>query len=391
MNAEAAPATPPPDHLDALVVGGGLAGLATALTLKGARPTLEVAVFEARARPAGDARSIALSYGGRALLERLGAWDGSSATPVRAIHVSQRGGFGRVWLDARDVGWPALGYVLPHADLAHALERASRAAGVRLYAGVAVRRVRALGAYAAIEAADGDGPRPLTARLIVHADGGASDAELDPRGRDYHQTALISQVRTKRPHDCVAFERFTPTGPVALLPHGEGMALVWTLPGNEAADRAALPQAEFLAALQDWFGHRLGRFLSATPPRLYPLRLRYAPAVTATRRVWTGNAAQSLHPVAAQGFNLALRDAWALGEAAAGAHPDDFGAEAMLSAYRARRRRDRAQGILVTDGLARLFTSDQPWLSAARGLGLTALDLTPPAKRAFIRRMGFGA
>jgi 2-octaprenyl-6-methoxyphenol hydroxylase len=375
---------------DVLIVGGGPVGAALALALRGAG--LAVGQLDARAaHAAADARPIALSHGSRLILERLGVWDGlKGATPIERIHVSQRGAFGQVTLDAREARVPALGYVVDYGTLAEALAAA-------LDAGGGVGRIQA--AASALESgsdvavarfASGGGTGRASARLLAVADGGALPA-AGARTRDYGQAAVTARVSCEAPHHNVAYERFAPEGPLALLPKGEAVALIWTTAPGDAQRLCALTETEFLQRLQAGFGSRLGRFLAATGRTWVPLALKVATPIAGPRTVVVGNAAQTLHPVAGQGLNLGLRDAWELAALVRDCNPADIGGPELLRSYAARRRLDRGGGIFFTDSLVRLFSNDRALLRLARGLGLAALGAFPPARDFVVRRMIFGA
>jgi len=372
-----------------LIVGAGPVGAVCALALQ--QQGVAAQVLEAQPEDARvDTRTLALSHGSRLILERLGVWARlDDATPITRIHISQRGALGVARLAAEEANVPALGYVLPYASLTVALKRALADAGIAVDYGVAVTRIESGSEMASLHAADG---RVRAAPLVVVADGGRGDTAPVPRfERDYDQTAVVCEVQTELPHASQAFERFTPEGPAALLPKGDRYALVWTASREDAGRIAALPDDEFLAALYRHFGGRQGLFLHASPRKTFPLKLAWTGSAAAARVVRIGNAAQTLHPVAGQGFNIGLRDAWELASLCGDTPADGIGAAAMLAAYARGRRLDVLGGVGFTDFLVRVFSNDSAPLRHARGLGLLALEALPPLKAFVARRMMFGA
>lgn len=389
-----------------LIVGAGPVGAVCALALQQqginarvleALKDSDLLRAEARAKsyaqPAdtrADTRTLALSHGSRLILDRLGVWEKlEDVTPITRIHISQRGALGVARLAAEDIDVPALGYVLPYAALTAALKRALADAGIAVEYGVAVERIEAGGDKATLHAADG---RTHAASLVVVADGGRGEAAPKPKfERDYGQMAVLCEVQTELPHANQAYERFTPEGPAALLPKGDRYALVWTARREDAERIAQLPDDEFLAALARHFGGRQGLFLQASPRKTFPLKLAWAGSEAADRVVRIGNAAQTLHPVAGQGFNIGLRDAWELASLCGDTPASEIGSTAMLRAYARGRRTDVLGGVGFTDFLVRVFSNDIDLLRHARGLGLLALEVLPPLKSFVARRMIFGA
>jgi 2-octaprenyl-6-methoxyphenol hydroxylase len=379
---------------DVAIIGGGPVGAALALALRDSG--LKVCVLEAR--PAGsasqDARALALSYGSRLVLNRLGVWDAlHDVSAIRTIHISQKRSFGRAVLQAEELKVPDLGYVLPYPALQEALSAALQHSGIALIYGASVTSLTSEADHAAIGYHQDGVEHTLKTRLAVVADGGKLLAQqFPPKVRDYGQSALITHITCSAPQINTAFERFTPQGPLALLPFKEGYELVWTAPHQTAQDMLAWENAKFLHELHQHFGDRVGEFLTVSKRSCFPLGLRRAPQQTPMPHVvLLGNAAQTLHPVAGQGFNLGLRDAWELSQEILDAKPESLGNEAMLAAYRADRRTDREAGIRFTDGLVRLFSNDLPLVSAGRAAALTALDCLPFAKKFVAKRMMFGA
>lgn len=381
---------------DIVIVGGGPVGSALALALRDSG--LRIVLLEARAAGGGDARPLALSYGSRLILERLGVWPAlaATATPIRNIHVSQRGGFGRVGLAAAEAGFPELGYVVDYGRVAQVLAQAAAATSVQCLTGARVMATEG-GDPAHVDYEYAGEQRELSAALVALADGGAA-SESTTEAIDYQQCAVTARVVSERPHNNTAYERFTAQGPLALLPDsnnagkndGNGWALVWTTTPEHARQLCAMAPEIFLTALRAAFGGRAGDFMAVSGRVAYPLQRRRAQAA-ADHIVLIGNAAQTLHPVAGQGFNLGLRDAWELGEQITGPSTEALGSQAWLNAYQARRRLDRGAGIGFTHALVELFSNDLLPLRLARGTGLALLACMPPLKNFLIRRMTFGA
>ncbi len=375
--------------LDVAIVGAGPVG-ATLATLA-ARAGLAVELFEARSAPSGDRRTLALSHASRERLEDALAWPRDEATPIVSIHVSQQGGPGRTLIEARDHGLAALGYTVAYSALESALARRLEAAGVAVRYGEACVDIALAGDGAVLRFASG---REARARLLVLADGGANAARIPGIAfteKDYGQVAVVGAVRTDRAHAGRAYERFTPRGPMALLPVEDRYALVWTATPEEAQRLLALEDGAFLDELQARFGDRAGRFTAIAARASFALRLRTVNTPVALRTAIVGNAAQVLHPIAGQGLNLGLRDAGELAAALVAVPRAALGAEAMLAAYRAARRRDRAMGVAVTDFLVSTFSDARRIPTWGRGLALTALDLLPPARRLLGERMIHGS
>ena len=381
-------------QFDVAIIGGGPVGAALALALRGSG--LKVCVLEARPANTGsnDARALALSYGSRLLLARLGIWDAlRDVSAIRTIHISQTQSFGRAVLHAEELNVPELGYVLPYTALQDTLTDALRNSDVESIYGASVTQLLGNRDSSTISYQQDGTEHTLHPSLAVVADGGKLLAQqFPPQVHDYGQSALITHIRCTSPQDYTAFERFTPQGPLALLPFQNGYELVWTAPHHVAQNMLAWGDAHFLRELHQHFGDRVGDFLTVGKRTCFPLGLRRAPKQTPMpHTVLLGNAAQTMHPVAGQGFNMGLRDAWELAQKILDAEPEELGTEAMLAAYRADRRTDREMGIRFTDGLVRLFSNDLPLVSAGRAAALTALDCLPFAKKFVAKRMMFGA
>ena len=387
---------------DVLIIGGGLVGASLAIALDGAG--LRVALVEAAppradAQPSYDERNLALARATVNALSALGVWAhvAARAMPLRRIHVSRQGEFGVVRLDAAKHGVDAFGAVLPARELGNGLlARLDACRDLARFAPATLEQVSvdADGVDASVRTSGGT--QVLRARLLVGADGTQSLVRrtlgIATEHVDYAQTAFVTTVTPQRAPDC-AYERFSADGPLALLPLTERRAgVVLTVPSAAAAHVAALDDAAFIALLHERFGWRLGRLSRPGRRVSYPLQRVSALRLTAPRALLVGNAAQTLHPIGAQGFNLGLRDALTLAElllqaARAGADP---GAPALLAEYAARREPDRAGTQRMSDGLARWTAHEAPPLKLLRSLGLVALDRIAPLQAALVRRsMGF--
>jgi 2-octaprenyl-6-methoxyphenol hydroxylase len=389
---------------DIAIVGGGMVGasLAVALGPLGMRIALIEAVpHDAATQPSFDERTTALSNGSRRILETLGVWRevDPSATPIRKIHVSEKGRFGFARIDAAEQGLNAMGFVVPNRALGRALwTQLQASSNVRIFCPAQVGEISPGANAVALQVAEAGTVTSVDAKLIVAADGAQSAVRsafaVDAAVRDYGQTAVITTVLPQRFHDNVAYERFTPSGPLALLPlDGGRCTLVLTLDAASAATAMSWSDQQFLAEVQQRFGFRLGRMLKVGRRVSYPLSLTRATRTSSGRCVIIGNAAQSLHPVAGMGFNLGLRDVASLAELiadTAGQEGHDPGSPALLAAYDAWRTADRGGVIAFTDGLIRMFASPLGSVRRLRNLGLLAFDLLPPAKAA-LSRLSTGA
>ena len=371
---------------DVVIVGGGLVGASLAIALE--RLNLDVGLIEATgpgAMPAVfDQRNLSFAAATVNALAALGVMQKLRAPtgPIRRIHISRQGDFGRVQLDAVDYGRDAFGQVVVARDFGEALEarlqelpRLSRYRPAH-FIGVA----DAIDGARTVRVATAEGEREIGARLLVAADGTASAVRaalgIDTEEYDYAQTLFVARVRAERAPDGTAYERFGDHGPTALLPRGDRhFGVVHAVANADADEVAALDEAAWLARVQQAFGWRVGRLLASGERSAYPVRRVVAARVTAPRAVLLGNAAQTIHPIGAQGFNLGLRDALTLAESLAGA--DDIGADHLLAAYAARRHEDRQRTLAFSDGLARLTSNDAPLLRPLRSLGLMASDNLP--------------
>ncbi len=388
---------------DVLIVGGGLVGAALALALgqhktPGRHTTLRIGLVEAHALGGQnaashyDARSVALAHGTRLILAQLGLWPliGSECQAIKKIHISERGRFGATRLDAREEGVPALGYVLENRLLGNALLGAlATLDNVQLLGGSTVSGLQQGVDSATVKVVRDGAGQSLHAQWLIGADGAHSAlrtmAGIQVRQRDYHQAAVIANVSTETPHHNIAYERFTDTGPLALLPLTDNRcSMVMTVNTAQLDDVLALGDAGFTALLQQRFGQRLGRFTHVGRRGHLPLSLVAAETGSVGRLILIGNARHTLHPVSGQGFNLAMRDVAALAELLLG-EPGQAPAE-LRQAFEACRRSDHRTVETFTDTLARLFTVPFTPLAHARAAGLIATDLLPFVRHALARQ-----
>lgn len=385
--------------MSVIIVGGGMVGATLALAISqlshGTLPVhlIEATAPEADGHPGFDARAIALAAGTCQQLARIGVWQAiaDSATAITSVHVSDRGHAGFVTLHAQDYRLPALGQVVELHDVGLRLFALLRkASGVTLHCPDRVASVSRTAKQVSVTLENG---QTVTGSLLVAADGTrsalASACGVDWQQEPYEQLAVISNVATSLAHDGRAFERFTAHGPLAMLPMSEGRcSLVWCHPLEKRDEILAWSDERFCRELQTAFGWRLGRITLAGKRNAYPLALTTAAKAFTHRTVLVGNAAQTLHPIAGQGFNLGLRDVMSLAETLTQAQSvgQDIGDYNVLSAYQQRRQQDRNATVGVTDGMVHLFANRWIPLVVGRNVGLMAMELFPPARDALVKR-----
>jgi 2-octaprenyl-6-methoxyphenol hydroxylase len=391
-----------PLEVDVAIVGGGMVGASLAAAFGGSGVSVllvEGVPFGTEAQPSFDERTTALGNASRRIFEGLAVWPAiaAEAAAIRSIHVSEAGSFGFARLNAAEQGVEALGYVVANRRIGAALwQKLSVQEGLVLRVPARAEQLEIGPERVAfsITGATG-GAEPIAARLVVAADGAHSQiraaAGIGADIADYAQVAVVANVAADRPHAGCAFERFTREGPLAVLPLYDGtFAVIWACRPEHAARLLALDAAAYLERLQEQFGWRAGRFVRAGRRGSYPLQLTRATTTVGERTVLIGNAAQALHPVAGQGFNLGLRDAAMLAEVLVNAR-GDRGARELLGRFAAWRARDRAGVVHFTDSLVRLFADQRPGAGLLRNLGLLLFDVAPPAKSALARvSLGFG-
>jgi 2-octaprenyl-6-methoxyphenol hydroxylase len=386
---------------DIIIAGGGMIGTSLGLAL--APLHLRVAIIEAVARsaaqqPSFDERSTALSRSSQRTFEAMGLWPEivAASTPIKSIHVSDKGHFGFSHLDASEQKVEALGYVVINRVLGEVLQSSlTRVDGLDLLCPARICEVASSDEEVTTTIEEPGGRRTLTCKLLVAADGANSSVRdmlgISASRVDYEQLAVIGNVLPDKAPDNRAYERFTGTGPIAMLPIADNRAaFVWMLSPANAEDLLALSDEEFTDRLQDTFGYRLGRFSKVGKRAAYPLALTKANGLIAKRGLVIGNAAHGLHPVAAQGFNLGMRDVAALCDCIADARDDqeetfDCGSSAILENYAEWRRSDQQKLVRFTDGIVRLFGDQRPPVRMLRNLGMLGFDMIPGVRKAFAK------
>jgi len=379
-------------NCDILILGGGPVGLACAAWTLQKFPDASITLLDRN--PVNDSdlantdsRGIALSHGSKILLDTIRAWPKESAQ-IHQVHVSQAGRFGRALMKREELKQEALGHIIRYRDIHITLRQALRV--------LQATSPNFVWKHIHKETEENQ----IHSKCIVHAEGGLfKNQDWVESGRDYSQSALVGLVEVENAAPHQAWERFTAEGPLAVLPSHYGpniLNLVWCGSPESSQYRLQLNDADFLSELQKEFGSRIGCFLKVQDRRLYELGLNYRKEITKDNQVWIGNAAQTLHPVAGQGLNLGLRDAFLLAEklveifsgSAEGQSPADI--HHALQSYAQSRKADRTTTIGLTDFMARVFTSNLAPVVLARGIALSALQWLPPVKTALARQMMFG-
>ena len=379
-------------NFDIVIQGGGPVGLACAAWCLQKFPEAKLALLDRN--PANDAdltaadtRGVALSHGSKLLLDTINAWP-TECADIHRVHVSQVGRFGRALMTREELGQKALGHIIRYRDIHLTLRKALKA-------------IQANSPHFVWKHIDTNtNVENIQSKCVVHAEGGLfKTQDWVESGRDYEQSALVGLVEVENAPPFQAWERFTSEGPLAVLPSHYGpniLNLIWCGTPSSSQARLALSDADFLKSLQVEFGSRIGQFLKIQDRRLYELGLNYRKEITQANEVWIGNAAQTLHPVAGQGLNLGLRDAYLLAEKISTlfSKPEDqktpLAIETTLQEYAQSRKLDRSATIGLTDFMARIFTSNLFPVVIGRGLALSALQWLPPIKTALARQMMFG-
>jgi 2-octaprenyl-6-methoxyphenol hydroxylase len=379
--------------VDVQIIGGGPVGLACAAWCLQKFPELSLHLIDRNPQNdndivASDTRGIALSHGSKLLLDTIQAWPIDSCA-IHSVHVSHVGQFGRALMTRDELGQEALGHIVRYRGIHLALREALR------------QLQKSAPHFVWQHTGPDEGQDHTRARCIVHAEGGLfAQQDWVESGRDYQQSALVGLVEVENAQPHHAWERFTSEGPLALLPshHGSNVLnMVWCSSPATAERLNGISDADFLREVQSTFGSRVGQFKSIRDRRLYPLGLNYRKEIVQGNEVWIGNAAQALHPVAGQGLNLGLRDAYLLAEQLSSLFSKQThttksrnAIDNALYEYSLSRQADRKATIGITDFLARVFTSPLTPVIAARGAALSLLQWLPTVKTGLARQMMFG-
>ena len=376
---------------DVIIVGGGLAGGCLAIALQ--QTGLKIAVIEAvnweqRTKSGAGDRALALASGTVNMLDKLGVWQAakSNATAIENIHISDQGHFGKTRLSAQREEVEALGHVIVARDIEAHVANLLNQSGIDQICPARVIGLTSGEDLAHLSLKRENESLNLSAPLVIGADGGQSSVrkllDISQQVTEYGQTAIVTTVKPEKSHQNTAYERFTSSGPLAMLPLGNTFAVVWTRTHDQANDLLALSETRFLEQLQACFGHRLGELSLQAPRRSFPLSLVRAKKMTAGRTVIIGNAVHQLHPVAGQGFNLGLRDVVQLAEMIIDQNQanKDIGDTTLLETYAQSRQKDHDRVVNFTNSVVRIFSNEWLGVAAARNAGLTLLDHLPFAK-----------
>lgn len=393
-------------HYDLVIVGGGMVGASLAALLPN---NFNVLIIESHSlpsdsltayQPSYDARSTAISHGSFEILQQAGVWQhlAAYAQAISDVHVSDKGHWGSVSLSHQQQQWPALGYVVENALLGRGLLHVlSQLSHVHMLCPAKLTDIQVIAGGVNISVQQDGIEHRVNTPLLVVADGATSDScrilGIQHAIRSYGHTAIVANLSTDKAHQGIAYERFTRSGPIALLPQisttdsANRSVLIWTLPDDEAKALLALSDSDFLQQLQQHFGHWQGQFIRIGKRSSYPLKLSRAKEQVRQHIVVLGNAAHSLHPVAGQGFNLALRDTKVLADLLIKAKQKQqaLGDLTLLNRYIAQQINDQDITILFSDRLPSLFSQNPALIQLGRNLGLLSLELSPSLKASFTR------
>ena len=379
-----------------LVVGAGPVGLVFSLFL--AKHNQNSHLLESRKKndSHSDGRALALSYGTKLILEDLGIWSSleKKISEIKDIHTSQKNSFGRTLLSASQYNLPALGYIVSYGALSKVLEEAvNQSPKIKITYEFEVSAIKNEKDRSILYGGNKD--LAIEAPLLVLADGGKNTTDLiedlKKKETSYNHTALVTKVTSEIPPNKIAYERFTSMGPIALLPNGPNeFSLVWTGKDEDIQALAKAPKKLFLEKLHEHFGDRVGKFLDSDNFITFPLKKIILEEFPKKRMVVIGNSAQTMHPVAGQGFNTGIRDAYDLSKLINESEPSQVGSECFINQYYALRKSETKKTLFFTDSLVNIFSNDLVGLSLTRGISLSLLDNLKPAKNFLVDKMSFG-
>ncbi|MSQ80670.1 MAG: 2-octaprenyl-6-methoxyphenyl hydroxylase [Candidatus Methylopumilus sp.] len=379
-----------------LIVGAGPVGLILSLLLAKQNKSSHLLELRKKNDAHSDRRALALSYGTKIILENLGIWGllKKKVTEIESIHTSQKNSFGRTLLSAHEYNLPALGYVVSYGDLSKALENEiNKYSLIKITYEFEVSTIKNDKNKSILYGLNKD--LPIETLLLILADGGKNTADLiqglKRKETSYNHTALVTKVISEIPPNKVAYERFTSMGPIALLPNGpKEFSLVWTGEDSVINGLAKTTKDMFLKKLHEHFGERVGEFVDCDKFITFPLKKITLEEFPKSHMVIIGNSAQTMHPVAGQGFNTGIRDAYELSKLINESELSYVGSEAFINQYYVSRQLETKKTLFFTDSLINIFSNDLVGLSAVRGISLSLLDNFQPIKNFLVTKMSFG-
>ena len=379
-----------------LIVGAGPVGLVFSLFLSKHNQNSHLLESRKKNDSHSDGRALALSYGTKLILEDLGIWSSleKKISEIKDIHTSQKNSFGRTLLSASQYNLPALGYIVSYGALSKVLEEAvNQSPKIKITHEFKVSAIKNEKDRSILYGGNKD--LAIEAPLLVLADGGKNTTDLiedlKKKETSYNHTALVTKVTSEIPPNKIAYERFTSMGPIALLPNGpKEFSLVWTGKDEDIQALAKAPKKLFLEKLHEHFGDRVGKFLDSDNFITFPLKKIILEEFPKNRMVVIGNSAQTMHPVAGQGFNTGIRDAYDLSKLINESEPSQVGSECFINQYYALRKSETKKTLFFTDSLVNIFSNDLVGLSLTRGISLSLLDNLKPAKNFLVDKMSFG-
>jgi len=378
-----------------IIIGGGPVGCVAALALE--REGFYPIILEAQSRNdvAPEGRTLALSWNSYLILNQLDCWpEELERYPIQKIDISDKGNFGSASVRAGEIQVPSLGFAVRFRDVLDVLRSKVDASSVHINYGSTATSIQRLSDGVKVSVQSNGQSQQRHVRLVIMADGGRS---LDIAGLSLKKTidrdhdAIVGLLTTSAQPTDIAYERFTSSGPIALLPRGNKYSFVWSVPRNSSDKLLHLSDDAFIKELQTTFGRRCGQFQHVEARMSYPLSTRIAEQPRGGGIISIGNASQALHPVAAQGLNLGLRDAWELGQLCAATSPELLSTPSFTKNFIKKRRVDRFTTTALSTALDHLFSNKLLGLSGPRGLGLLCLDIISPLKKRIFRKFIFGA